>query len=320
MLSRKIAISLVIPSFNRASLIGETLDSALNQSMPFLEVIVIDDGSTDDTDAVLAKYAGKVRVIKVANGGVQRARNVGIEAAAGEYVAFCDSDDLLETKYVATASAWLESHEKCDSIYVNFVTFSDTKIDSDKFSRGPANFFEGATREGDFYHGIPDLYSRTLIYQPLFNSGSLVRREVCKSIGGYDTQFNGIGGEDYEFLLRLIDAVDIAVCTVPLARVRKHAGNDSTDNLRQVSGCVQILEYALQKHTGAKRYEGLVRRSINERRIDIFNNAFSQGAFDIVAATKPLIIDQPADLKFKLKWLITRLPAVLRVPVWKVLR
>lgn len=312
------SITLVIPTYNRANLIAETIDSALAQTVPFLEIIVVDDGSSDNTSTVLAPYAGRVQMITVANGGVQRARNIGVAAARGEFVVLCDSDDLLAPTYLATMREWLAQHAECDSVYSNFVTFDETGVNADKFSGAPANFFSGAQRSGAFWHAIPDLYARTLAYQPMFPSGSLIRRNVYTAIGGYDPQFNGVGAEDYEFTLRLIDRAEVSLCVTPLVKVRKHANNDSNDNVRQERGCVQILEFALSHHTSAAQHRVAILDSIDQRRIDIFNGAFARGAFDIANETLDAMRQLPRDRKFALKVRILRLPGFLRLPAWRL--
>lgn len=310
-------ISLVIPAYNRGSLIAETLDSALGQNVPFLDIIVVDDGSSDNTAAVLAQYAGRIRTISVANGGVQRARNLGVDAAQGDYVALCDSDDLLDPSYVATVGAWLAAHPACDSVYTNFVTFDEHGTHGDKFAGAPAGFFTGATRTGQFWHGVPDLYARSLEYQLLFSSGNLMRRSLYLSLGGYDPQFNGVGGEDYEFTLRLVGAADMALCAIPLVRVRRHASNDSTDNVRQVSGEIRILEHALAHHAHAAPYRAAILNSIDVRRLDVFNGAFARGDFDVAKQHLAQLRNRPHDRRFQLKTFITHLPDLLRRPVWR---
>jgi len=311
-------ISLVIPSYNRANLIAETLDSALAQIPPFLEVIVVDDGSTDHTAAVLASYADRIRILAGPNGGVQLARNRGVAAARGDYIALCDSDDLLESGFVNTIGAWLRDHPECNSIYSNFVTFNEHGTDADKFSGAPAGFFDGARRLGEFWQDIPDLYQRSLTYQPLFSSGNVVRRALYLELGGYDSQFNGVGGEDYEFTLRVVEAGEIALCARVLAKIRRHGSNDSTDNVRQVRGEIEILQYALAHHRSGTQYRDAILSSIETRRLDVFNGAFARGAFDIAAPMLAQLRNPPADTKFRLKALITRLPRPLRQPLWRL--
>ena len=87
-------LSVIIPAFNRAGLIGETLRSLLTQTLPADEIIVVDDGSTDDTAEVVGSFGPPVKVVRRPNGGPAAARNTGLAAAIGEYVHFFDSDDL----------------------------------------------------------------------------------------------------------------------------------------------------------------------------------------------------------------------------------
>ncbi|WP_035349378.1 glycosyltransferase family 2 protein [Edaphobacter aggregans] len=89
-----VTISVVIPAYNAGSLIGETLDSVLAQSCPAHEIIVVDDGSTDDTAEVVRRYGNAVRYLRQENQGQAIARNTGIHAATGEWIAPLDSDDI----------------------------------------------------------------------------------------------------------------------------------------------------------------------------------------------------------------------------------
>src|SRR5437773_3781756 len=89
-----VTVSVVIPTYNYARYLPEAIDSALAQTHAPLEVIVVDDGSTDDTPRVLAVYGDRIRVIRQANRGPGAARNTGIAAARGEYVGFLDADDV----------------------------------------------------------------------------------------------------------------------------------------------------------------------------------------------------------------------------------
>lgn len=96
-----VTVSVVVPTYNRADLIGETLERILAQTVPPAEVIVVDDGSTDDTPAVLARFGARIRVERIENSGEIDARNHGIRLARGTLIAFCDSDDLWEADHLA---------------------------------------------------------------------------------------------------------------------------------------------------------------------------------------------------------------------------
>lgn len=311
------ALSLIIPTYNRASLIGETIDSALAQTLPFAEIIVVDDGSTDNTAEVLAAYGDRITVLALPNGGVQRARNAGVQAARSPYIVLCDSDDLLLPEFCDTVLDWLKADPRCDAVYCNFYTFDDDGNHPDKFSQAPAGYFDGAPQTGSFLHDVPDLYMRTVTFQPLFISGSVIRKSLYQSLGGYDTRFIGLGSEDWEFTLRLIAAGRMALCMTPLARVRKHSGNSSANTMMQVHGCIQILDYALRQHPVALQYREEILRSMDERRIEVFDAAFAHAAFDLAAQMLAEMRRRPADLRFRLKALITRLPHLLRMPLWR---
>lgn len=313
------SVSLVIPSYNRATLIGHTIDSALAQSRPFLEIIVADDGSTDNIAEVLARYGDKVTFLALDHTGVQAARNRGADIARGDYVTFCDSDDLLEPDFVATMFGWLDDHPDCDAVYCNFVTFqNDGKVDSDKFSLAPPRYFAEAQSEGDFIHHFPDLYRRMIEYQPLFMSGTIVRRAFYHEIGGFDTGFKGVGGEDWEFTLRVVALGKVAICKRVLARIRRHDKNDSADSIHMAKGTADILEYALKAHPVATQYRAAIMDEIDSRRAGVFDAAFAGGNFPLAKKMLGTLRTRPSGKKFRLKVFITYLPTLLRRPLWRM--
>lgn len=315
--SSQVSISLIIPAYNRGDLIAQTIHSALNQSVPFCDIVVVDDGSTDNTAEILRGFGDRVRVLTLSNGGVQIARNRGVEFARGDYVTFCDSDDLLEPNFVDKAAAWLGTHPETDVFYCNFVTFTEEGVQADKFSQAPPGFFDGATRSGDMLSDVPDLYLRTMRFQPLFMSGCLVKKSFYQGMGGFDTAFTNVGAEDWEFTLRAVASGKVALCTTVLARVRKHIGNESADTIRQVLGTVSILEHALKKHPLAQRYRNAIGESIEYRRHLVFQEAFARARFEL-AHEMLALLGPSSDPKFRLKVAIMKLPAMLRGPAWRL--
>ncbi|GAB2860572.1 glycosyltransferase [Pseudoduganella ginsengisoli] len=313
-----IRISLIIPAYNRASLIGATLDAALAQTAPFHEIIVVNDGSTDDTAAVVAAYGDRVRYLEFANRGVQATRNSGVAAATGDYITLCDSDDLLEPAFVETMQAWLNKHPDTDALYCNFRTFdAESAHPEDKFAQAPANYFDGVQEHGDFLYPVPDIYARSIRFQAFFSSGFIVRRAFFHALKGYNTNFKGIGSEDWEFSMRVMLAGKVAVCKQPLVKIRKHRGNTSRDNLRQVRGTVHILQYSLANHAGAAAHRDLIMRSISRRQLELFDIAFARGDFDLARAVLMQLAPLHS-LRFVLKKAICKLPALLRQPVWRL--
>ena len=124
-------VSVVIPAYNCARFIREALDSALAQDYPGVEVIVVDDGSTDETGAILASYGAQIRLISQRNRGCAAARNAGVAHARGKYIAFLDGDDawwpwkigyqmqaLGETGYKLAYSRFIVWHQEADGHYL----------------------------------------------------------------------------------------------------------------------------------------------------------------------------------------------------------
>lgn len=313
-----VSISLVIPTYNRGDLIEETIAAALHQQEPFAEIIVVDDGSTDDTVQRLAKFGDRVTLLRSGRRGVQNARNIGVAACKSTYVALCDSDDLLDAVFTRSMRRAIVSSPATDIWYCNFTLLTSGMASSEKLELAPEGFLDGADHEEDFCVNIPALYQRVLQYQPFFPTGSLFRKSFYEIIGGYDTSFRGVGSEDFEFLLRAISNGSLGYLTVPLARVRKHEGNDSRDNLRSLLGEAQILEHSLLAHRGAAHYEKSILESVDKRRRDAFDIAYARGDFSAVKDAASKLHHAPTDPNFIMKKAISSFPSFVRDMAWRI--
>src|SRR5439155_1711594 len=122
-------VSVIVPCHNGARFLAEALDSALAQTHPATEVIVVDDGSVDDTPAVLTRYAGRVRLLRQSrNRGPSAARNVGLRVARGEYIAFLDADDRFLPDKVARQAAVLDARPEVGLVYSGSRFFEDSDL------------------------------------------------------------------------------------------------------------------------------------------------------------------------------------------------
>lgn len=311
-------VSLVIPTYNRGDLVEKTIASALELQPAFAEIIVVDDASTDDTAARLERFEGRVRLIRSTKGGVQKARNTGVDACTTPYVAFCDSDDLLGAEFTRLMARALSERPDVDSWYCNFTPFSGDDLQADKLSRAPAGFLEGAVQGTAYFTDIPHLTLRVLEYQPFFPTGSVIKKDFYQAIGGYDPRFNGVGSEDLEFLLRAIASGSLGYMTSPLAFIRKHAGNDSRDTLRALRGEAEILEHALASHHGADRYRDAILASMDKRRRAAFDIAYARGDFSVAKDTVSGFISAPTDSNFRIKNAISNFPPLVRDVAWRL--
>ena len=114
-------VSVIMPAYNAAALIAKSIDSVLKQTFSDLELVVADDGSTDNTSEVVKAIKDpRVKYVKKENGGAASARNFGIKNSSGQYIAYCDSDDLFSANHVKLLADYLDGHETkpvgCDKI------------------------------------------------------------------------------------------------------------------------------------------------------------------------------------------------------------
>jgi glycosyltransferase involved in cell wall biosynthesis len=312
-----VTISLVIPAYNRAHLITATLLAALNQTRAFSEIIVVDDGSKDNTAEVLAPYADRIKFIRTDNRGVQAARNTGVAAASSEYVTFCDSDDLLDPDFVATVGDWLATGPAVELVYTNLVKFTDDAIDRDDFSGAPSQFMDGAKTSGAFFHDIPELYLRIFTVHPFYITGCTVKKSFFDAIGGFDTSFNRIGAEDSEFTLRAVASGRAAYCKTPLSWVRRHPGNQSASPVYVDLGRAHILEHAAVHHPNVGAYAQALRDTARSVRLHVADSAYARGDFDTARKIYSHDFGRPMGLKFNLKKIISYLPDPVRTLAWK---
>lgn len=208
------AVSVVIPTYNRADYVCQAIDSVLAQTFRSVEIIVVDDGSIDDTEAqIAARYGGRVRYHWQENQGESAARNRGIALARGDYIALLDSDDLWLPKKLERQLSWLREHPDTAAVICQA-----WQIDSDGKRLNLPRLAQGISNE--------DLRFDRFLEWNLFGPGasaSVVRRHVFSESGGFDETIRY--GEDWDLWLRLSHDHRLAVIPEPLVETRKHAGS-----------------------------------------------------------------------------------------------
>jgi len=248
-------VSIVVPTYNRGGVISQTLDSALAQSYPRTEIIVVDDGSTDATADAVAPYLGRVKYIRQANQGLAAARNTGHTASRGDYIAWLDSDDLWNREKLALQVAFMQQHPDHLLIASDFSAFDAAGLFEASFVRryysvldrtpgGLAGFFpewrplapRALPHLGDASPGLPehitvycgDVYSRLVEGNCLHPPTVLFRREAAGRAGALDPAM-GMQACDYEFLVRLSRQGRVAFIDHPLMRYRLSPDQMSSD-------------------------------------------------------------------------------------------
>ena len=201
---QKPLVSVVIPTYNYGRFVCEAVDSALAQTWPNLEVIVVDDGSTDDTKERLKPYGNRIRYIYQENRGLSGARNTGIREAAGDHVAFLDSDDLWTPKKIE-AQMELVAAQNFEAVVCV-----------------PGN----NTRTGAAYS-----FEDCFFVSPGFGSTALLKRDVFDEIGGFDETLKSV--EDRDMMLRITSTGrQLGIVAGDYVQIRSHGENMSRNAKR----------------------------------------------------------------------------------------
>ena len=274
--STPLRASIVVPTFNRKLLLQQTLTCLLQQSLPPIEIIVIDDGSTDGTADIVRQFP--VIYHRLDHGGPNRARRRGLQEARGDWVAFCDDDDLWQPGVLAAFGAAITPEH--DFAFANYIEVRADKWGSwDKFSTAPKSFF---TLPGPFYR-------RMLSFLPALPSTSLVRRQYALAIGGFDACMDDSISEDWEFTLRCNQTGPAAVVAAPLIGIRRDGASRSSDKLRTLVGDLHVLRHAREHHLSAKLHRDEIDRQIRRRAEDALHCAFTIGDKALVRSLGTLL-------------------------------
>lgn len=223
-------ISIVIPTWNRAGLLTAALDSVLPQADANTEIIVVDDGSTDATPHVLAGYGARIRTIHQPNAGAGVARNRGVAAATGEYVAFLDSDDLWFPWTIATYREVLRIHGRPSLVMGAPAWVPDVPPPR------PDNLSLRARRWDDYLSS-----SSTSFWTG--TGGAMVRTDALRAVGGFTER--RMNAEDLDLLLRLGEAEGfVRIESPPTFFYRRHPDSALSQSDRTIDGMQNLIRRA----------------------------------------------------------------------------
>jgi glycosyltransferase involved in cell wall biosynthesis len=231
-LTRPVRVSVVVPAYNRADYLGEALDSALAQDYAAFEVVVVDDGSTDGTPAVLARYGDRIRVHRQANAGQSAAINRGVEMARGDLIALLDSDDAWLPGKLARQVPLLDAAPDAGLLYAA-LEFMDGAGRTITDPRPPR-----ATPSGQV---LAELLEGNFIRTPT----AIFRRALFLEAGGYDTALRC--ANDWDLWLRLATGRPVLRDPVPSARYRLHGDQAVRLRRRLAEERVTVLERHLPR-------------------------------------------------------------------------
>jgi len=227
-------VSIIIPTYNYGALIGQTLQCVLQQSYSNWEVIIIDDGSTDNTRDIIQPFITDRRFsyYKQENKGLPAARNAGIEIAKGEYIQFLDADDLLSEEKIAIQVEYMEKHQWLHISYTNGLYFKEDNVHETYANRRMTQTSWIPKLNGKGIHLIMELVRRNIM--PV--NAALMKREVFSLIGLQNDTLKSL--EDWEFWLRCaIGDLYFGYCDhhSSIALIRLHSESMSIDKMRMMS-------------------------------------------------------------------------------------
>lgn len=222
-------VSVVIPTYNCVRLIGNAINSVLNQTHKNYELIVVDDGSTDNTKSFLNSYFDKVKYISQENGGVSKARNTGISHSSGDYIAFLDADDVWDEKKLEMQMICFQKYRKVSMIFSDFKQMKDGKIlDNKKFENAFNIFREYRIKKHDifdchvsflhsnvkyeFYWG--NIYKYLFLGNFILPSSVIIKKDSLENVGLFDEKYKV--AEDTELFLRYSKINNIGFINFPL--------------------------------------------------------------------------------------------------------
>jgi glycosyltransferase involved in cell wall biosynthesis len=218
-------VSVIIPTYNSAEYLEQSLQSVFSQTYSFVQVIVVDDGSTDDTRQVLAPYIreGKIQYCFQQNRGPAAARNLGIQQARGEFIGFLDADDLWLPEKLESQVVVLRKNPDIGMVYSDSEWFGE---EWDRQCAASRKLRENDRRKAEYFcRG--DIYKTLLAHNFIPTMAVLVRHSVLKKTGPFLEQINGRRfsyGEDFELWLRVARACKVEFSLQKSVKRRVHPG------------------------------------------------------------------------------------------------
>jgi glycosyltransferase involved in cell wall biosynthesis len=311
-----VAFSVAIPTYNRADLLGATLDAVLGQSSPPAEIVVVDDGSTDDTSAVLRRYGPAVVVKRIANAGPGAARKAAIEACRHEWVALCDSDDLWLPHHLERRRRLIEAFPEATFTFSNFREFGPGARYPDKFASLPESWWRPfpATDEGFRLLGC-DAFVPILRANPVFPSTTAFQRGLYDRIGGIRAEISRVCSEDADLTRRCAARGVVACDTAITVEIRKHGGNYSAEEVRNLLGRADLLARLAADPSLPEHHRSEVLAELATTRVRAARQAFQHRDFASFADLYRAIPPHERSLGLAVKMAFARLPEPARRPL-----
>jgi glycosyltransferase involved in cell wall biosynthesis len=239
------SISLVIPTYNRAHYLGETIDSVLSQQFQDFELIVVDDGSTDATQEVVSRYGPRVRFLRQENRGPSSARNLGVFYSRGDWISFQDSDDLSLPNHLETLYSCVKQRPGLGMVFANGVYLGGPVHGRETII--PATKSRRLAQRGV---RLRDVFDKSIVRL----QAALVSKRCYREIGGHDETLRI--SEDLDLAFRLIARYPVAYLDQVVFAYRRHPGNTSANQELRLRENIRVIEKLLMQNHQAEQELG----------------------------------------------------------------
>ena len=262
-------ISIIIPTYNYAQYICEAIESVLNQTYKDFEIIVVDDGSTDNTKEVIKPYLNKIKYIYQQNSGPSAARNRGIKEAKGEYIAFLDADDIWLAQKLELQIKFMEKEKEVGLIFSDMILFNEKGIIKNSFLKEKLFFNKLSIK--------PLSFTEKVIYDNVFNAllqenfiptnTVIVKKECFNKVGFFDKTLFSV--EDRDMWLRIGLFYDIGFINSPLVLTRFHETNISANQELALKSRLKVMKKFLNYSNLPIKSKKIIKQTINKIYFDL---------------------------------------------------
>ena len=226
-------VSVIITTYKRANLVSHAIESVLAQTYTDYEIIVVNDGSPDNTKEVLDQFGDKITAIHQENQGVSAARNAGIKSAQGQYIAFLDDDDLWVQNKLEKQVACLESNPNIGLVYSDMFCFNENGVFPDTWEKA---------------NPTPPVQQSWILFLRNFipTPSVVVRRDCLDKVGLFDETLTTC--EDYDLWLRITEKWSVHFLNEPLVNYRRSANSLQSNEERQLVNWLRVKENAFHRN------------------------------------------------------------------------
>lgn len=276
-------IAVAIPVYNRANWIAKTLDHILAQTVPVDEIVVCDDGSTDNLEEALEPYQNKISLIRISNSGPAIARRTAIQKSRGDWIALCDSDDYWFPEHI---EKFVDARNHFPDLELYFSNFRPSnQPDTTKFMTAPEGWLTRLTGvyccdNQEIQKCRPALLTSLLEFQACFPSCMIFKRSLYEKVGGIHSKVSRWGAEDFHLTARMAAISESVINIGETVTINKHDSNFSSEYINNLNGEVKILTDILDSKLVPNQYFAAIEGYLEEQKFRLFRSYYWSSNFE----------------------------------------